>query len=71
MGHGGDRQRPAAALPQPPLLYMAQAPDLSKRPDNLHARLTTPGDEEADPLVQQTGCVKAYTALEVRCCCVG
>lgn len=50
---------------------MAQAPDLSKRPDNLHARLTTSGEEEADPLVQQTGCVKAYTALEVRCCCVG
>lgn len=45
---------------------MAQAPDLSKRPDNLHKRLTSPDDDETDPLLEQTGCAKSYTALEVR-----
>ncbi|KAL4434208.1 hypothetical protein ABPG75_000649 [Micractinium tetrahymenae] len=44
---------------------MAQSPpDLSQKPANLHQRLTQPDDEEVDPLLEQTGCAKPYTALE-------
>ncbi|EFN57841.1 hypothetical protein CHLNCDRAFT_143287 [Chlorella variabilis] len=39
-------------------------PDLSQRPKNLHQRITVADDEEVDPLLEQTGCVKPYTALE-------
>lgn len=48
---------------------MAQTPpDLSQKPGNLHQRLTNPGDEEVDPLLEQTGCVASYTKLEA---CLG
>ncbi len=43
---------------------MAQAPDLSQRPENLHQRLTSPDDEGEDPLLAQTGCAAPYTRLE-------
>ena len=44
---------------------MAQTPpNLSQKPGNLHQRLTTPGDEEVDPLLEQTGCAATYTELE-------
>ncbi|KAI7842162.1 hypothetical protein COHA_004185 [Chlorella ohadii] len=43
---------------------MAQVPDLSQRPENLHQRLTSPDDEEVDPLLEQTGCARPYTVLE-------
>ena len=55
---------------------MSRVPDSSQKP--LHQRLTSPDDEEVDPLLQQTGCAAPYTALEVwgpgqgrrRCCAV-
>lgn len=67
-GHHAD---PTAAAAAPaacrlqPGRRMAQAPDLSQKPANLHQRITSPDDEEVDPLLEQTGCVAPYTALEV------
>ena len=51
--------------PAPRCQVMTQVPDASPQKP-LHQRLTSPSDEEVDPLLQQTGCAAPYTALEVR-----
>jgi hypothetical protein len=57
------RSNPLAAQRSQVPQGMSRVPDSSQKP--LHQRLTSPNDEEVDPLLQQTGCAAPYTALEV------